>query len=226
MVTEHARARGTDAEDAGLVRQVAQGSEGALAALYDRHAAAVLRVALTVSRDRGTAEDVVQETFLALWNRAESFDPTLGTAISWMLAIARNRSIDRVRAAARRVPAGPLSALVVDERDEASTIDWLMASGEILAAGEPEPAPEVALASSETRAAIVAAVATLDGPERQAILLAYRDGLTQSEIAAHLGWPIGTVKTRSRRALRRLRAVLEAGVADETDDPCLELPCA
>ncbi len=226
MEREHARARGSEAEDAGLVRQVAQGSEGALATLYDRHAAAVLRVALIVSRDRGVAEDVVQETFLTLWNRAESFDPTLGSAMNWMLAIARNRSIDRVRAAARRVPAGPLSALVPDERDEASTIDWLMASGDILAAGVPEPGPEVALMSSETRAAIVAAVATLDGLERQVILLAYRDGLTQSEIAARLGWPIGTVKTRSRRALRHLREVLEPESADETDDPCLELPCA
>ena len=229
MQTDRARTEGAEREDAGLVRLVAQGSEGALASLYDRHAASVLRVALGVLRDRGTAEDVVQETFLALWDRADSYDPSLGSTTTWLLTIARNRAIDRLRAASRRVPAGPISALVSDERDAAATIDWLVASGDVLAAGAPEPGPEVALASSETRAAVVAAIGTLDGLERQTILLAYRDGLSQSEIAERLGWPIGTVKTRSRRALRRLRTVLEAGGALEAegalepdDDECCE----
>ena len=216
-----------DSEDVVLVRQVAQGSEGALASLYDRHARAVFRLALSVNRDHGVAEEVVQETFLALWNRAELFDPALGSLASWLLAIARNRAIDRVRSAARRVPAAAFSTLVGDQPDEASAVDWLVASGEIVAVGAPEPGPEVALAASETQAAVARAIASLDEPERQAILLAYRDGLSQSEIAARLDWPIGTVKTRSRRALRRLRETLEArAAADSLAMTCCEAPGA
>ena len=216
-----------DSEDVVLVRQVAQGSEGALASLYDRHSGAVFRLALSVNRDHGVAEEVVQETFLALWNRAELFDPGLGSPVTWLLAIARNRAIDRVRSTARRVPAAPFSALVGDQPDEASAVDWLVESGEILAVGAPEPGPEMALTASETQAAVARAIAALDGPERQTILLAYRDGLSQSEIAARLGWPIGTVKTRSRRALRRLRESLEAHAAAESRSlVCCEAPGA
>ena len=218
---------GNDGEDIGLVRQVAEGSEGALASLYDRHATAVFRLAMSVNRDRGVAEEVVQETFLALWNRAELYDPALGSLVSWLLAIARNRAIDRVRGAARRVPAAPFSALVGDQPDEASAVDWLVSSGDILAVGAPEPGPEPALAARETQTAVARAIAALDAPERQAILLAYRDGLSQSEIAAKLGWPIGTVKTRSRRALRRLRETLEGHAAAEALAlPCCEAPGA
>jgi RNA polymerase sigma-70 factor (ECF subfamily) len=206
---------------------VAQGSEEALASLYDRHAAAVFRLALSVNRDRGVAEEVVQETFLALWNRAELFDPALGSLVSWLLAITRNRAIDRVRGTARRVPAAPFSALVGDQPDEASAVDWIVASGDLLAVGAPEPGPEMALAASETQVAVARAIAALDGPERETILLAYRDGLSQSEIAARLGWPIGTVKTRSRRALRRMRAALEAhAAADSVPLMCCEAPGA
>jgi RNA polymerase sigma-70 factor, ECF subfamily len=216
-----------DGEDVVLVRQVVQGSEEALAALYDRHGPAVFRLALSVNRDHGVAEEVVQETFLALWNRAELFDPALGSLVSWLLAIARNRAIDRVRGTARRVPAAPFSALVGDQPDEASAVDWIVASGDLLAVGAPEPGPEMALAASETQVAVARAIAALDGPERETILLAYRDGLSQSEIAARLGWPIGTVKTRSRRALRRMRDALEAhAAADPMPLMCCEAPGA
>lgn len=192
------------------MQEVASGSEAALASLYDRYATQVYRLAVSVNRDHGAAEEVVQETFLALWNRAEQFDPTLGSLTSWLFTIARNRAIDRIRAATRRVPAAEFSALIGDARDQASAVDWLVSTGVALAVGTPEPGPETAVATSETHAAVVRAIATLDVPERQAILLAYRDGLTQSEIALRLDWPIGTVKTRTRRALRRLRADLEA----------------
>jgi RNA polymerase sigma-70 factor (ECF subfamily) len=195
-------------DDAGLVKHVVEGSERALAALYDRHAPAVFRAALSLNRDRTVAEEVVQETFLVLWNRAEVFDPALGSLPAWLLTIARNRAVDRLRAAARRVPATPLSALAGDEGDEGSTTEWLIESGELLGAGAMAPGPELALAARETRARVGAAIATLEHPERQAILLAYQEGLTQSEIASRLCWPLGTVKTRSRRALRQLRAAL------------------
>lgn len=201
--------RDAGAEEAGLVERIAAGSESALAALYDRHAAVVFRAALALSRDHGTAEEVVQETFLTLWNRAELFDPELGSLTAWLLTIARNRTIDRIRSAGRRVPAAPFSQLVGDEPDAASVVDWLVASGDILAAGAPEAGPERAFAASEVNVAMATAIAGLDPVERLTILLAYRDGLSQSEIAAKLDWPIGTVKTRSRRALRHLREALD-----------------
>jgi RNA polymerase sigma-70 factor (ECF subfamily) len=219
MGTEASRLAGIGLDDAGLARQVAEGSEAAFASLYDRHAHAVFGLALRLSPDRAAAEEVVQETFLALWNRAELFDPTVGSLAAWLLAIARNRAIDRVRASARRVRAAPFSALVGDQPDDAATVEWLVASGDALGAGTPAPGPEATFAANETREAIAAAIAGLDDLGRKVILLAYRDGLSQSEIATRLGWPLGTVKTRSRRALRHLREALEAGRAAGSIEP-------
>ena len=77
-------------------------------------------------RDPAVAEEVVQETFLVAWNRASFFDPSLGSLTGWLLTIARNRSVDRLRAVARRVPAAPFSSLLRDGSDDASSLDWLM----------------------------------------------------------------------------------------------------
>jgi RNA polymerase sigma-70 factor (ECF subfamily) len=198
------------AGDVELVRQVVAGSEAALAAIYDQYAATVFRAALRLQRDHALAEDVVQETFLALWNRAEKFDPSRGSLGGWLAAIARNRAIDKSRAEARRIAAQPFSVVAADQPDEAATVDWLLASGTMIGTGTPERQPDELVATGETLAVIGGAVAELSDEERQAILLAYRDGLSQSEIAARLDWPIGTVKTRSRRALRRLRERLQA----------------
>src|SRR5204863_30684 len=89
-------------DDVGLVRAVATGSQDALAALYDRHAGAVYGVASRLTTDRQLAEEVVQETFLAVWNRAELFDPKAGSLAAWLHTIARNRTVDRLRAIGRR----------------------------------------------------------------------------------------------------------------------------
>ena len=96
--------------DAALVRELVAGSHGALATLYDRHADAVFASAYRLTSDRGLAEEVVQETFLALWNRAETFDPTVGSLAAWLHTIARNRTVDRLRAAGRRPTLVPLSS--------------------------------------------------------------------------------------------------------------------
>lgn len=196
--------------DQELVRHVVAGSESALAALYDRHAVTVFQAALRLARDRGLAEDVVQETFLVLWNRAEQYDPARGSLGAWLATIARNRAIDRDRAARRRIAATPFSVVAADQPDEAATVDWLLASGNPVATGRQDAQPEAVLEASETQEAVAGAVAVLTEEERLTILLAYRDGLSQSEIATRLGWPIGTVKTRTRRALRRVREHLEA----------------
>lgn len=217
--------------DQELVRQVARGSSAALASLYDRHADGVFRMAASVTRDRGMAEEVVQETFLALWNRAELFDPARGSFGTWLRAIARHRALDGLRAAGRHRRAAPFSTMTIDDPEAPSTVEWLVESGELVAAAGPEPQPEAVVVAREDLAVVASALAGLTAPEREAIVLAYGDGLTQSEIAARLGWPLGTVKTRSRRALRRLREVLVSEGRPELQsarpgslEPCLA-PC-
>ena len=195
--------------DIGLMRQMIAGSEEALPALYDRHADAVFSAALRASGDRWIAADVVQETFLALWNRAELFDPSRGTLSAWLARIARNRAIDRLRSKAIHERAASFSSFASSQADDHSVVEWLTASGELIGVAGPEPIPEIALSDKETRASIEEALGSLDPVERRVIVLAYDGGLSQSEIAASLGWPIGTVKTRTRRALRRLRDRLE-----------------
>jgi RNA polymerase sigma-70 factor (ECF subfamily) len=201
--------------DASLVNQLIEGSEEALAGLYDRHAHAVYAAAMRASRDRSIAAEVVQETFLTLWNRAELFDASRGALPAWLVTIARNRALDRLRAAARHERAATFSSFGRVEEDAHSIADWLTASGELIAASGPEPGPEIALSSKETRAAVEEALASLAPMERCVIELAYDGGLSQSEIAARLGWPIGTVKTRTRRALRQLRDRIERAQAGE-----------
>jgi RNA polymerase sigma-70 factor, ECF subfamily len=205
-----AERRSGDADDAALVRALAAGSEDALAALYDRHVNGIHAVALRLTNDRQLAEEVVQETFLALWNRAELYDPAVASLATWLRTIARNRTVDRLRAAGRRPPLVPLPGLG-DEGESDAGFERLKPDAVVLGGAVPDAGPEAAAEAAEVRAAVSAALATMPELERTVIILAYREGLTQSEIAERLDWPLGTVKTRTRRALAHLRAALEAG---------------
>ncbi len=193
------------AEDVALVRQVAAGSQDALASLYDRHAEAVYVAACRLTSDRQVAEEVVQETFLALWNRAELFDPAFGSLAAWLHTIARNRTVDRLRAIGRRPRLVPVSAMRQGEEPDSSALERIAATGSVVGGADVGPGPEAALDALEVRLTIRAALDDMPEVERTVILLAYRDDLTQAEIAQRLGWPLGTVKTRTRRALLRLR---------------------
>jgi RNA polymerase sigma-70 factor (ECF subfamily) len=166
-----------------------------------------------VTGDRSVAEEVVQDTFLALWNRAELYDPVLGELRSWLAVVARNRALNRVRWRLRRVPAEPLSAVTGDGPEAAAMLDWLLADAGPVASGAAEALPETAIVDVETAAELARLVDTLPDPERQVLVLAYREGLSQTEIADRLGWPLGTVKTRTRRGLARLRSALEGGLS-------------
>ena len=205
-----AERRSGDADDAALVRALAAGSEDALAALYDRHVDGIHAVALRLTNDRQLAEEVVQETFLALWNRAELYDPAVASLATWLRTIARNRTVDRLRAAGRRPPLVPLPGLG-DEGDSDAGFERLRPDAVVLGGAAPDAGPEAAAEAAEVRAAVATALATMPEVERTVIILAYREGLTQSEIAERLDWPLGTVKTRTRRALAHLRLALEAG---------------
>jgi RNA polymerase sigma-70 factor (ECF subfamily) len=194
--------------DAGLVREVAAGSEAALAALYDRHADAVYAAACRLTADRQVAEEVVQETFLALWNRAELYDPAAGSLAAWLHTIARNRTVDRLRAAGRRPNLIALSSAAGIDEDGTAALDRIVSAGDVLGGANLGPGPEGSVEVAELRATVQDALAAMPDQERTVIELAYREELSQSEIAQRLGWPLGTVKTRTRRALLRLRALL------------------
>lgn len=205
------RPRGPD--DAALVREIAGGSYDALADLYDRYAGAIFAVARRLTTDRGVAEEVVQDTFLALWDRAGTFDPASGSLAAWLHTIARNRTVDRLRAMGRRPQFVAPPATSEGEDPETALLERAVRTGSIVAGSVAPVAPDMAVVSAETRRVIEDALAGMGVEERTVIVLAYREELTQSEIAERLGWPLGTVKTRTRRALRRLREVLEAEAA-------------
>lgn len=211
--------------DADLLRRMIGGSEDALAALYDRHIHAVMAAAIRAGVDRAIAMEVVQETFLALWNRAELYDPSRGALSTWLVTIARNRAIDRLRAASRHDRAVPFSSFDRVGTDETSVAEWLTTAGDLVATAGPEPVPEVAWSTKETRATIENALASLAPAERSVIELAYAAGLSQSEIAVRLGWPLGTVKTRTRRALLHLREWLERPPRPCPDATLSASPC-
>lgn len=208
------------ADDAALVREVVGGSEVALAELYDRHVDALFATASRLTTDRQVVEEVVQETFLALWNRAELFDPGSGSLVTWLRTIARNRTVDRLRAAGRRPNLIALSATSGEDEGDGAALDRLVMSGTVLGGAEIGLGPEGELAATELRQTLRDALAQLPETERTAIVLAYREELTQTEIAERLGWPLGTVKTRTRRALLRLREAL----ADELGPAMLPVP--
>jgi RNA polymerase sigma-70 factor (ECF subfamily) len=209
--------RGIPSDDSALVRALVAGSETALAALYDRYGDAIFASAYRLTADRGIAEEVVQETFLALWNRAELFDPSAGSLTAWLHAIGRNRAVDRLRAAARRPR---LVAVASETQSESQGLERAMASGTVVAGAVQPPGPEQAADAADLRDAIRSAIRDMPDQERIVILLAYQEQLSQTEIADRLDWPLGTVKTRTRRALLRLRETLggEFGPSAELAD--------
>jgi RNA polymerase sigma-70 factor (ECF subfamily) len=220
-------ARSGSIDDVALARNLVEGSEAALETLYDRHAAAIFATAYRLTSDRGIAEEVVQDTFLALWNRADSFDPAMGSFTAWLHAIARNRCIDRLRAASRRPSLIALDSASGSDADPAETIDRLLSQGSggaVVAGSARLPGPEEAVAAAALHDTIRLALAVMPEPERTVILLAYQESLSQREIAERLGWPLGTVKTRTRRALLRLREALGSEFGPNVGDDALPVP--
>lgn len=211
-------------DEDNLVREVAAGSHEALAELYDRHAGAIFAMARRLAGDRQLAEEVVQDTFLILWNRAELYDPESGSVGGWLRSIARNRTIDRHRAAARRPNLVPASRWSDNGEADDVTLDRMADNGPVVGGSEPPVDPEGAALSAWTVSRIQDALVEMPHEERVVIVMAYDEDLTQSEIAAQLGWPIGTVKSRTRRALRRLQAVLAPDLAEDRRAPASVAP--
>ncbi|MDA0351200.1 MAG: sigma-70 family RNA polymerase sigma factor [Chloroflexi bacterium] len=179
-------------EDAVLVAALATDEVGALEQLYDRYSALVFSVALRVLHDHALAEDVTQEVFLRIWRQPASFDPSRGRFISWISSVSRNRALDEQRRMSRRRRA--------EDQDEDPVLR-LPAEGR----GD-DPAHEAVLADDRRR--IYAAMLDLPEAQRLVIELAYFGGLTQTEIAERTGDPLGTIKTRIRLGMRKLREAL------------------
>jgi RNA polymerase sigma-70 factor (ECF subfamily) len=179
-------------EDAALVSALATDEVTALEQLYDRYSALVFSIALRVLHDHTVAEDVTQEVFLRVWRQPASFDPERGRFISWLSSVARNRSLDELRKLTRRRGAE-------DQIEEAVLYLPDQSRGE-------DPQEQAILA--EERVRIRAALAELPPAQREVIELAYFSGLTQVEIAERTGDPLGTIKTRVRLGMHRLREAL------------------
>ncbi len=204
--------------DAELMVSLVRGDSAALAELYDRHADVIFRAAFRRLGDRQLAEEVVQDTWLTLWDRAELFDPAAGSLVAWLSTIARNRAVDRLRALGRRPDALPLSAVFAADAGD----DRALANSQLLMSDAVARDPQLVLDELVLRDTVLHALADIPGDERQVLELAYYGDLTQPEIAERLGWPLGTVKTRTRRALLRLRSNLAASlgpqlIADPSD---------
>lgn len=201
-----ADARDDDLDDGALVRRVAGGDDTAFMSLYDRHAGLVFGTAVRFLRDREAAAEVVQDVFLAIWQRAGQFDPRSGSAVGWFVGIARNRSIDRLRADARRpnLASGHPAYGHAAGAGAAPALDAFDGTGGG-PGGSRDGDPAAELDRAWTRALVRTTLADMPTDERRVVVMAYDEGLSQSEIADRLGVPIGTVKSRTRRALARLR---------------------
>lgn len=178
----------TEHPDGGLLEQIAQGSPEAVEALYDRYGRLAYTVALRVLGEQSAAEDVVQEAFVSIWRRATSYTAARGSMRNWICTIVRNRAIDRLRGQSGRDRRElPLN----EDNEELGLSDtWTLVAAEL------------------GREQVRGAVRELPLEQRQTIELAYWSGLSQTEIAAVMKVPLGTVKGRARLALAKLRDLL------------------
>jgi len=179
--------------DAALMARIAAGDAAALAALYDRYARVVFAFAQRIVRDRGLAEELLQEVFFRAWRRADAYQAGRGELITWLLSLTHNLAIDELRKRRRR----PQKA---EGTEPALLLDGV---------ATPGPTVEETAWLGALRGELAAALATLPPAQRDAIALAYYGGLTQREIAEALGAPLGTIKTRLRLGLDKLRVELE-----------------
>ncbi|MEO8881292.1 MAG: sigma-70 family RNA polymerase sigma factor [Gemmatimonadaceae bacterium] len=186
--------------DAALVARMATGDEQALGALYDRYATTIHTIAYYLLGQPDEAEDAVEETFWQAWREASRYDASRGAVSTWLSTIGRSRSLDRKRAMRRRAedPIDTTDSAAPASPDAADRADSMA----------PVTSPHVNAEAAERARDIATALSKLPAEQREVIELAYFGGLSQSEIAARTSIPLGTVKTRARLALEKLRAPL------------------
>jgi RNA polymerase sigma-70 factor (ECF subfamily) len=173
--------------DAELLRRIADGDEEALASLYDRYKAILFSLILRILHSRSEAEDILQDVFIQVWNKAANFDEARGRPFTWLATLSRSRAIDRLRQLGSR---------------ERTATEASREATDILVDAEEDAI------KSEQSAVVREALSQLPEEQRRTLLLAYFDGLTQTEIAEKLQTPLGTVKTRMRSGMIKLRELL------------------
>lgn len=178
--------------DVELLKAVGAKDEAALGQLYDRYRLILFGVLIRILNSREEAEDVLQEVFLQVWRRAADFDENRGKPFTWLVTLARSRGIDRLRSLGSRERVAAMSG-----------------AGANAASEEVSDAAADAI-RSEQRGVVNDALSQLPEEQKRLLILAYFDGLTQSEIAYKLGAPLGTVKTRMRSGMMKLRELLSA----------------
>lgn len=178
-----------------LLLQTGKGDRDSFERLYDRYSGVLFSTALRILNDQTLAEDVLQEVFVQIWEKAPTYDPARGKPLTWAVTLTRNKAIDRLRSRQRRIRLGEEvqnEAWTLDEKTDRACID------------------EVDV--REKGAIVRRAIKKLSAGQRQAIELAFFSGLTQSEIAKRLGEPLGTIKARIRRGMLRLRELIESKI--------------
>jgi RNA polymerase sigma-70 factor (ECF subfamily) len=171
-----------------LIQQVAQQDREAFSQLYDRCSSLVFSLAMRMFRVRSDAEDLLQEVFVQVWRQASNYSPERGTPEAWIVNIARSRAIDKLRSIRRMEQ----SFVLTDDPARAESSDNV----------------ETSAAESEAKMAMSSALVNLPEVQRRVLELAYFEGLTQTEIAARLKEPLGTIKTRMRSGIQRLREIV------------------
>ena len=179
-----------EGDDGDLAKRLQRRDPAALGELYDRYGKLAYSLIYRVVRDGGVAEDLVQETFLRVWNRAQGFDAERGALGPWLLAVARNRAIDYVRSSGGKMARGAMELEYAEQ--PAVFVNF-----------------EADVLSQDRARRVRAALGRLNENQRHVIELAYFEGLSQSEMAERMGQPLGTVKTWVRAALKNLREDLD-----------------
>jgi RNA polymerase sigma factor (sigma-70 family) len=174
-----------------VMAAISLGDRAALAALYRHTSAKLFGVCLRILKDAREAEEVLQDVYVAVWHRAGTFDPARGSVIAWLVAIARNRALDRLRAVRHRRSERPLDDAHAD-----------------LADGQPSALSRIE--EHEAASALHRCLEGLEEPQRGAIRTAFLDGVTYEDLACRQGVPLGTMKSWIRRGLIRLRGCLES----------------
>ncbi len=178
-----------DQDWTALIKRVAEGDQTALATLYDTTSRVVFGLILRILNDRSTAEEVLLDVYTQVWRQAALYDRSRGAPLAWLMTIARSRAIDRFRS-------GRLDQQAREPLDN------------LLDLSAATPTPEETTALSERQRLVKSALNMLSPEQREVIELAYYSGLSHSEIALKLGQPLGTVKTRTRLGMMKLREAL------------------
>ena len=185
-------------ELAALLSRVGLGDRAAFATLYKQTAAHLMGVVVRINRDRAQAEDVLQEVSVNVWRAANGFDAALSQPMTWLTSVARNRAIDSLRR--RQTEPQTVSTTLGTDDDPDDMLQYQASDA---------PGPLELLARAGEAHALTACLGELSGEQQQSLALAFYQGLSHAEVAAHLRQPLGTVKSWLRRGLQALKACLE-----------------